>query len=240
MIINGSSGTSEAGTTSSITTNLDTLHQAVGNTVTISDGIPADLSPYSQVWDIRFSNNFALSVSDRALYGGFLGAGGGMFVMGENSGFMDRNNSILSLISEVGGGNLNFALPNSSQDVISPFTGPNPVTQVNYAAPGGVDGNGSGDWITKVNGLEQGTGVAWGVGDLSNAQLGALTVIFDVNFMQLNAGTDQENLTKNLIGFVQGEVEPPPPPVNRVPDSGHTLALLGLSVFALLTARRMK
>ena len=46
LIINGSSGTSEPSTTSSITTQLSTLHAAVGNIVTIADGRPADLSPY--------------------------------------------------------------------------------------------------------------------------------------------------------------------------------------------------
>ena len=61
LIINGASGTSESGTTANITNSLKPLHEAVGNTVTISDGVPVDFSGYSQVWDIRFSNVFALS-----------------------------------------------------------------------------------------------------------------------------------------------------------------------------------
>ena len=237
LIVNGSAGTSEPGTTAAITDNLELLHLAVGNTVTVSSGIPMNLTPYSQVWDIRFSNTFALTVDQRGQYLDFLQAGGGMFLMGENASFPDRNDSVLAMIAEAGGGSLGFVVPDSFQTVLAPFTGPNAVSTVSYAAPGGVDGTGSGDWITKVAGLEQGTGVAWGVGDLSNAAAGALTVIFDVNFMMNSFDLpNSQNLTKNLIGFVQGEVEPPPP--QGVPDAASTLLLVGFGLAALSRVRR--
>ncbi len=206
-IINGSSGTSEPGTTSSITDQITMLHQAVGNTVSVFDVVPMDLSSYDQVWDIRFSNNLAISTAEQAQFLTYLQAGGGMFVMGENSSFTQRNNSVLALIDAAGGGSLNFVSPISSQTVLAPFTGPNAVTTVNYSAPGGVDGNGTGDWIT-VDANGNGTGVAWGTGDLSNAVEGALTTIFDVNFMQTNAEEPSQNLTANLIGFIENEVNP--------------------------------
>ena len=57
-----------------------------------------------------------------------------------------------------------------------------------------------------MSGQDRGTGVAWGVGDLSNAPDGALTTIFDVNFMQNQWDLpNSQNLTKNLIGFVHGD-----------------------------------
>lgn len=237
LIVNGSVGTSEPGTTAAITLNLKTLHEAVGNTVTVSSGIPADFLPYSQIWDIRFSNTFAITADERADYIAFLAGGGGMFVMGENSGFASRNDSIFALINEAGGGDLEFVTPGSTQDVVGPFTGPNAVVEINYAAPGGVSSKGTGDWITKVNGMEQGTGVAWGLGDLANAPLGALTVIFDVNFMQNQYDLpNSQNLTKNLIGFVQDQVDPPGP--KPVPDSGATVALLGLGLMGLIQIRK--
>jgi hypothetical protein len=212
LIINGATGTSEPGTTASITTQLSNLHTAAGNTVTVADSIPVSFAGYQQVWDIRFSSTFALSAGDRANYVSYLSGGGGMFVMGENSGFMSRNNSVLALISEAGGGNLSFVTPNSTQTVFSPFTGPNVVNSVTYLAPGGVDGFGSGQWITSDG--TNGTGVAWGVGDLSNATAGALTVIFDVNFMQTNANDGSQRLTRNLINFVGGEVGGVPEPAS--------------------------
>ena len=208
LIVNGSSGTSEPGTTSSITTQLQTLHEAVGNVVTISSDIPVNFADFQQVWDIRFSNNFALTAAQQTAYVNYLAGGGGMFVMGENSSFMTRNNSVLSLINLAGGGSLSFISPLSSQTVIAPFTGPNAVNSVDYLAPGGVTSNGTGEWIT-VDSNGNGTGVAWGVGTLANASAGALTVIFDVNFMQTNANFNSVQLTKNLIGFIGNEVEPP-------------------------------
>lgn len=224
LIINGSSFTSEPNTTSSITTQLQTLHTAVGNVVTISDVVPDDISSYAQVWDIRF--DAAISSAIQSQYVDYLGAGGGMFVMGENSSFMARNDTVLSLISAAGGGSLNFTTPMDVQTVSAPFDGPNAVTTVDYSAPGGVDGFGSGQWITSTG--SEGTGVAWGVGALSNAAAGALTVIFDVNFMQTDANAGSQALTKNLIGFVGDQVDPPTPPVPEPASWAMMIAGMGL------------
>jgi hypothetical protein len=155
-----------------------------------------------------------------------------MFVMGENSGFASRNNSVLSLIDAAGGGTLGFATPSSTQTVNAPFTGSNPVSQITYLAPGGVGTNapGTGMFITQdQSGL--GTGLAFGLGTLANAPAGALTSIFDVNFMQLNADQNSQNLTANLINFVGGEVNP-------TPDSGSTILLLGASLLGFGGFRR--
>lgn len=209
LIINGSSGTSEPGTTSSITTQISQLQAAVGNTVTVSDLVPTSLAGYAQVWDLRFSNSLALTASDQAEYLSYLQGGGGMFVMGENSSFMTRNNSVLSLIAAAGGGNLGFVVPGDAQTVVSPFTGPNAVSSINYNAAGGFDGDGTGQWITSNNAGTQGSGIAFGVGTLANARAGALTTIFDVNFMQANADANSQALTRNLIGYVGGQVSPP-------------------------------
>lgn len=237
LIVNGSLGTSEPGTTSSITNNLSTLHTAVGNVVTVVSDIPVSLAGYAQVWDIRFSNNFALSAAQQTLYKGFLQGGGGMFLMGENSSFAQRNGSIFDFVSQVGGGTLGPNLSGSCdglQTVKAPFTGPNPVASINWNCSGVLASKGSGDWITE-RASGGGSGIAWGVGDMSDAALGALTMILDVNFMQGNQGDDAQNLTKNLIGFIGNQVDPP----SDVPEP-ETLALLGIGLIGIGAIRRRR
>lgn len=233
LIINGSSATSEPGTTSSITTQLSTLHVAAGNTVTVVDAVPGSFAGYNQVWDIRFSNSSPITAGVQTQYLGYLSGGGGMFVMGENSGFATRNTSVLALIDAAGGGTLGFTTPLSTQTVLAPFTGPNAVATITYLAPGGVGTNapGTGDFIT-VDANGNGTGLAFSVGDLANAPAGALTAIFDVNFMQTNADANSQNLTKNLINFIDVQVPP------RVPDGGSAMLMLLGSIAALAYFRR--
>lgn len=238
LIVNGAHQTSEPHTTSLITNNLSALHVAAGNTVTIYTDIPTDLSLYTQVWDIRFDNRFALTSSQQAQYLGFLQAGGGMFLMGENSSFMSRNNSIFDFIALAGGGELSWAFGcDGPQRVNAPFTGSNPVESVYYNCAGGVSDAGTGSFITERQYGTGGSGIAWGVGDLSNALDGALTTIFDVNFMQGNEGENAQNLTKNLIGFVRDQVEQPnPQPVSEP----AMLALLGIGLAGLGMMRRRR
>jgi hypothetical protein len=158
-----------------------------------------------------------------------------MFVMGENNNFGTRNASVLNLIDAAGGGTLGFTTPNSTQTVNAPFTGPNPVATVTYNAPGGVGANapGTGQFITEDS-SGNGTGLAFGVGTLANAPAGALTTIFDVNFMD-GSDFESQQLTKNLINFVGGQVDPPTP---NVPDGGSTLAMFGLTLLGLGQLKR--
>jgi PEP-CTERM motif len=237
LIINGTTGTSESGTTANITNNLKALHEAVGNTVTISDGIPISFAGFTQIWDIRFSNNFALSGGQQTQYLSYLQGGGRVFMMGENNGFSTRNGSIFSLIAAAGGGNLGNGgtgtCPNDNQTVNAPFTGPNAVSTITYACAGAFNGFGTGQWISNNGNI--GAGVAWTIGTLANATAGSLTSILDVNFMEGNRTFEMQQLTKNLIGFVNN----PPPPGNVVPEPS-TYVLMATGFAGLLAVRRRR
>jgi hypothetical protein len=234
LIINGATGTLEANTTASITTQISQLHVAAGNTITVVDTVPVSLAGYQQVWDLRFSNTQAITASQQSQYLSYLQGGGGMFVMGENSNFAARNSSILSLISAAGGGSLAFTTPGDAQTVYSPFTGPNAVTSIVYNAAGGVNGFGTGQWITSNAAGTAGSGVAFAVGRLGNAQAGALTTIFDVNFLQTDANASSQALTRNLIGFIGNQVAPVPEPATW----GMMIAGFGMMGAAMRTRRR--
>ncbi|WP_226895856.1 PEPxxWA-CTERM sorting domain-containing protein [Polymorphobacter sp. PAMC 29334] len=172
--------------------------------MTVVDMAPLSLAGYQQVWDIRFSNSSPIDSALQTEYVNYLAGGGGIFAMGENASFTTRNDSVLSLIAAAGGGSLSYTIPGDAQTVIAPFTGPNAVSTIQYLAAGGVTTSGTGQFIT--SNASGGSGVAFGVGTLANAHAGALTAIFDVNFLQTDANFESQQLTKNLIGFIGQQV----------------------------------
>jgi hypothetical protein len=237
LIVNGASTTSESSTTAAITANLKAtcFPDSEKNTVMVVDTPPTSLAGYNQIWDMRFSN--PLTTADQNSYTAFLQSGGRMFVMGENSYFMPRNNSILSWTNALGGGTLTFyAYPLSqiTENVDSPYnTTPNSITTITYNAPGGVTSPGSGSWIT--NDGTKGSAVVWATGKLANATAGSLSVVFDVNFMETSPTGDPEFL-ENLCQIVKAGGTPTTPTViAATPTPVPTLDEWGrLALFALL------
>lgn len=201
LIVNGASGSSEPGTTSDSTNNIRTLLQEAGFQTTVVDSLPTDLTAFSEIWDIRFTNSQPITTTESAQYLSFLQSGGELFAIGENSGFSNRNNSLISFINQAGGGLLNFTVPNSTQQISGIFTTPNtiPDGNVTYARPGGVAGSGNGQFIT-FDGSGNSSAVIFDEGDLANALTGKLVAVFDINFFQgIYDQPDSQNLLKNIV-----------------------------------------
>ena len=241
LIINGSSTTSESGTTSDITANLQAKVVAAGGTATVVDAVPSSFAGYGQVWDIRFSNSAALTSGQISQYVSYLASGGVMFVMGENDGFPTRNNSVISLVAAAGGGTISFLTPSSTQTVLSPFTGPNAVSTITYNAPGGAGGAtpGNGAFMTRDS-SNNGTGVVWNKTTMTNASNGVLSVVFDVNWMQGGAPADSQNFLRNLINFNNVVVGGGSPQVSSVPALNPTGMALMVALMGYVALRQFR
>jgi YD repeat-containing protein len=188
------------------TTNFFTgILQAAGITTTVVADVPTSLSGFNQVVDIRFDALNTLTTGDRSPYLNFLQTGGKLFLTGENRNFAARNDSLLSLVTEAGGGSLTFVEPNFVQQVIAPFNGSNLISDGNVTyggfATGGVTSAGTGQFVSvDTNGV--GSAIRFAAGSLSNAAAGELTVIFDSNFFtDADDAADNQNLVRNLVGL---------------------------------------
>ena len=226
------------GTESDALGNLAAKLTAAGYTVTNNVGVPAGpLAPtYKQVWDIRFNNTTPLTPTDDAAYLTFLQNGGSLFVVGENLGFVARNNSIVAFVLQAGGGSLTLATPQATQNVQAPFTGPNAVSTMTYLLGGGTTTPGTGSFITKdAGGL--GTAIAFGPGTLTNAPGGTLIVVFDVNFLQSFADASSQTLIQNLISYLGAPSIINTPPGGSVPLPPTVIlvltGILGILMFAM-------
>lgn len=189
--------------------NISPILTAAGYTVTNTSTVPADLSPYAQVWDTRY--NVALVPADNLSYTTYLAAGGTLLLIAETSGSVLRNNSVLSLVSSLGGGtlgplvNVGFV----SQTVQAPFTGPSSISAITWQAASLTPTAANGSFITTTSG--GGSAVAFAAGTLSGAAYAKLIVLFDLDFIY-GSSADELAIKTNMVAFLVPGPPPPPPP----------------------------
>jgi hypothetical protein len=211
---------------------LNTELTNAGFTVTsVNTGVPGSLAGYSQIYDVRFDNNPPFSAGEMAQYLAFLNAAPGntIFLMGENAGFSVRNIPISAFIALAGGGTI--AAPASSSQAVEnlkfPFTGPTAISTVKFAACGVVTSAGTGDFASTEAGGASGCSIFFDRGQLANAPMGALVIVYDVNFI----GTAPDNGAINEVPYrtnlEQFAASPPAAPPNTPIPSSALLVLVG-------------
>ena len=156
---------------------------AQGHTVTYDAGssLPADISSYNQVWDLRVGD--VISASDTVQYDTFLKNDGYLYLAGENNSFATRNNSISTFTSTLGGGTITVGgSPNNSQSGNDNyFSASTSVSYVNAATVTSTGGR-----VLTADGTGKATGKMWigRAGDLGAAYTGTVVVIADINWTQ--------------------------------------------------------
>jgi hypothetical protein len=217
---------------------LNTELTTAGNTVTVvNTGVPASLTGYTQIYDLRYSNAPAFTSGEMTQYLAFLNAAAGntIFLMGENNSFNTRNALINQFITLAGGGTI--AVPatysSASETVNAPFTGPNSISTVKFAACGLVTSAGNGSFASSETG--GGCSLFFNQNRLTNALTGALVVVYDVNFIYNapNSGAVNEiPFRQNLEAFVSAP--PVGPPVTTGTPTVPTLTTWGQILLALV------
>lgn len=186
---------------SGVVPNLTSIMNAAGLTVTTSVNVPSSLSSYIQIWDIRWQGSTPLTAGDITNYTTYLGGGGTLVLIGENNfSNANRNNSIISLISSLGGGSITVSDSCIDQTVQSPFNIPSSVTTVPFSLidPACTANPGTGTFITKGSD-NNGSAIYYARGTLSGAAAGRLMVVFDVNWMEGTRGADFQSLINNMV-----------------------------------------
>ncbi|SVE58870.1 uncharacterized protein METZ01_LOCUS511724, partial [marine metagenome] len=186
--------------------------EAAGHVVTTASSLPSDVSSYDQIWDYgRFFA--ALSSSDMTKLKTVLENGGTVYLTGERSCCPNRNNSIVSFIQDVGGGDdvaIATSDAGSSSNILqSDFRTPNNITDVQYGSSGYFSNIGNGTTITKTDySPSQITAVMWN--DLSAPYTGKIIVVLDVDiWSSWGIGyADNEEYLENLIALAETSQAP--------------------------------
>jgi hypothetical protein len=135
----------------------------------------------------------------------YLQAGGGFFLLGENAGFIFKDNTIETFVGTAGGGvvTVDESLePTVYTVTVQPeFLIANQDSVLPLTAPGLFDAIGTGTPMTSAPFFPAPLwypAVCWKTGSLTNAPKGAITSVLDVNFIPVGAYQNL-NFIDNII-----------------------------------------
>lgn len=144
-----------------------------------------DLDVYAHIWDLGYATPYVTSVSNptNKLYG-YLQSGGALMMLGENSVFEDRDNTIEVFVSTIGGGTVTsatnpYGIINST--VQPQFLLSNSNNKVTFENPGLFTSLGAGVNMVSTYGPADYAGAMWKTSSLTGAPNGAVLSVLDVN-----------------------------------------------------------
>lgn len=180
---------------------------SLGNTVTISDSLPNDLSQYTTIWH---ESLLALTTNEQSRLAAFVENGGSLALNGEYS-FGNLNASVGVLASQLTGLNITLS-PNNALDSFANFvvaaidgisSTPNLLSTFNTNR---FEAKISGSAIANVIANYPSGGVAavaWDEHDIIGGK-GKLLILGDSNWPQLTTGNQRIAVTENLQTFLDG------------------------------------
>lgn len=142
----------------------------------------AQISQYAHIWDIGYDTLITPAVGNKYLT--YLSNGGAIFLLGENSLFVQRDDTIVNIIDLAGGGTVVASNTPASQVVASveaEFRVQNQTPTVTFDAPGVFGSIGTGTILSQSS-----SGVhaaVWKTGALSGNTTGAIVSVLDINFL---------------------------------------------------------
>lgn len=154
-----------------------------------------DLANYAHIWDTGYDTMITTAAATKMKT--YLQSGGAMFFIGENGYFVDRDNTISSIISELGGGTIgvNNDFYQGTSTIQPEFLLANNNATVTFNAVNSFSSIGTGTVMVRTPSLIH--AVVWKTGSLSGAPTAAICCILDVNWIDGTANT-QQNLIDNI------------------------------------------
>jgi len=205
--------------------------------VTTNIGMPPSLATFNIIYDVRTVNIPNFSASEQQAYLDFLNAAPGntIVLIGENSAFYNRNNTISQFVTLAGGGSISPYVSDSynTETIYPPFGSAALTDTVKYAACGKQATPGTGQFASSES--NGGCAIYWGPGSLQQAPRGALLVVYDVNFISTapTNGASNETAFRLKMELVAATTPAGPSvttvlPASGPPAGGTTITITGV------------
>lgn len=191
-------------------TNISARITALGFTPSLvtsfAQFLTLDLDIYAQIWDLGYATPYATSTYNptNKLYG-YLQAGGGLMMLGENSIFENRDTTIENFLSTIGGGLITSS--NNPYGIINSIVQPefllsNLTDRITFENPGLFTSLGTGVNVVSSYGPADYAAAIWKTSKLSGAPNGAVLSILDVNVFSRRLNNDFiDNMILSLNRF---------------------------------------